>query len=121
MFELTPAAIGLILPVSFLISAVAVVITAMIVEGRKKELYHKERIIAMEKGIEFPKIEEKKKRPRYLAMRAWGLVIALLSIGLIIGLLGELGFRGALWGLIPLGLGAGLIISAYMEKSETPE
>lgn len=118
MFNVSPAFVGVAIPAMVLICGVAIVITAIIVNGNQKELKHRERIIALEKGLELPREEKRKKRPRYLVMRAWGFVIFLTSIGLIVALLGVHGMSGGLWGLMPLGLGAGLLIAAYLEQKE---
>ncbi|MBN2071954.1 MAG: hypothetical protein JW814_10895 [Candidatus Krumholzibacteriota bacterium] len=121
MLELSPAVVGIAVPVMFLICAVAIVITAIIVNGGQKELRHRERILAMEKGLDLPKDPPKKKRPAYLTMRAWGLVFSFISIALLVGLIPEAGFRHGMWGLMPGGLGAGLLIAAYLEQKDKSE
>jgi hypothetical protein len=118
MFDLTPSAIAIAIPVMFLLAGVAITITSIIVEGGKKELLHKERMLAMEKALELPKLEEKKKRPRYLAMRAWGFVFLFPGFGLMIGLHVVNGIEGSVWALMPMGLGAGLLLASYLEKKE---
>ncbi|MBN1163182.1 MAG: hypothetical protein JXB45_01250 [Candidatus Krumholzibacteriota bacterium] len=119
MFDISPAAIAVIIPVTFLICAVAVIITVIIINAGRKELEHKEKILALEKGIELPPAVAKKKSPRYLSMRAWGFVFTCLGIALIIGISAESGLRHGLWGLLPTSLGVGLLIAAYLEKNES--
>ena len=119
MFELSPAAVGIAIPSIFLVSAVAIAITAIIVNGNQKELKHRERILSMEKGLELPKEPPKKKRPAYLSMRAWGLVFTSISIALLIGMIGVVGLRHGLWGLMPGGLGVGLLLAAYLEQKDS--
>jgi len=119
MFELSPAVVGIAIPVMFLVCGVAIAITAMIVNGNQKELKHRERILSMEKGIEPPKDIVKKKRPAYLTMRAWGMVFSFISLALLIGLIPEAGFRHGMWGLMPGGLGVGLLVAAYFEQKDS--
>ena len=119
MFELSPAAVGIAIPSMVLISGVAIVITAIIVNGNQKELRHRERILSMEKGLVPPQEPPKKKRPAYLAMRAWGLVFTFISLALLIGLIGVVGLRHGLWGLMPGGLGVGLLLAAYLEQKDS--
>ncbi len=119
MFELSPAVVGIAIPVMFLVCAVAIAITAIIVNGSQKELRHKERILAMEKGIELPRDAPKKKRSAYLTMRAWGFVFSFISLALLIGLISSVGLKYGLWGLMPGGLGAGMLLAAYLEQKDT--
>ncbi len=118
MFELSPAVVGIAVPVMFLICAVAIVITALIVNCKQKELNHRERILSMEKGLELPQDLPRKKRPAYLTMRAWGMVFSFISLALLIGLITETGLRHGLWGLMPGGLGVGLLIAAHFEHKD---
>lgn len=119
MFEVDPEVIAVTIPIMFLIGAVAVIITAIVTRAGQKELLHKERLTAMEKGIPIPEEPKEARPPRYMAIRAWGFVFFFIGIALIIGISAEAGIRHGLWGLIPAGIGAALLISAWLERSET--
>ncbi|MBN1885720.1 MAG: hypothetical protein JW876_09405 [Candidatus Krumholzibacteriota bacterium] len=119
MFEINPDVIAVTIPIMFLIGAVAVVITAIVTRAGHKELLHKERLAAMEKGIPIPEEPARLRPPRYLAIRAWGLVFLFVGIAVMVGIIAEAGIRHGLWGLIPTAMGAALLLSAQLERSET--
>lgn len=118
MFGINPGTIAVLIPIVAVVGTFAVIIVAILVEGREKEQKHRERLIAMEKGLAIPEEPVKKKAPRYLAIRAWGLVFFLLGVGTFIGITAEAGIRHGVWGLMPLGLGVALLLSAYMERRD---
>ena len=106
------------IPLLSILGGVAIAITAIVMSGRKKELKHKERIIAMEKGVELPPEKKEEKRPEYLSNRSAGLVMTFIGIALTIALWTTAGKDGGVWGLIPLGIGIGLLVSSALEKKE---
>ncbi len=118
MFEIRPEVVAISIPIIFVLGAIAVTITALILDAGRKDREHKERLLAMEKGIELPKDPVKKSPPRYLAMRAWGFVFALIGIATVIGITAEEGIQHGLWGLMPMSIGIALLIAAYLEKKE---
>jgi NADH:ubiquinone oxidoreductase subunit 3 (subunit A) len=118
MFQVRPDVIAVTIPIVFLLGAIAVTITALILESGRKEQKHKERLAAMEKGIPIPEEPVKQSPPRYLAMRAWGLVFTLFGVALVVGISAEKGINHGLWGLLPLSIGVALLISAYMERKD---
>ena len=119
MFDIRPEVVAISIPIIFVLGAIAVTITAMILDSSRKDREHKERLLAMEKGIELPEEPVKVRPPRYLAMRAWGFVFTLIGIALVIGITAEAGFHHGLWGLMPMSIGVALLIAAYMERKET--
>jgi hypothetical protein len=118
---LTPELFAMTIPLLSIFGGVAIAIVAIIMAGRKKELAHKERLVAMEKGIEIPVEPQDEKRPAYLSNRSGGLVMTLLGIALTIALFAVAGKEGGPWGLLPLAIGVGLLISSAMEKKELDE
>lgn len=116
---LNPEAIAVMIPITAILGGIAIAIVAIIVEGRKKELEHKERLSAIEKGIDIPGPPKKEKRPAYLTMRPWGLVVTLVGIAVTVALWVSGGAIAGVWGLIPLGIGIGLLIGSALEKKET--
>ncbi len=118
MFDIRPEVVAISIPIIFVLGAIAVTITAMILDSSRKEREHKEKLLAMEKGIELPEKPVKSSPPRYLAMRAWGFVFSLLGITLVIGITAEAGIQHGVWGLTQLSIGIALLVAAYLEKKE---
>jgi hypothetical protein len=119
MLGISPQVVAVSIPIVFVLGAIAVSITAMLLDSSRKDREHKERMLAMEKGIELPEKPVKTSPPRYLAMRAWGLVFTFIGIALFTGIAAEAGIRHGMWGLMPLSIGVALLVAAYMEKRET--
>ena len=118
MFDLSPQLVAIFIPILAVVGTFAMIITVIIMSNRERELKHKERVIAMEKGIEIPAEPVKEKRPAYLTIRAWGLVLFLVGLALCLALWVGVGFKYSLWGLMPAAIGAGLLISAAKEHSD---
>ncbi len=113
-----PETIATLIPITAILGGIAIAIVSIIMGTRKKELEHKERLLAMEKGIEIPKPQEPEKRPSYRSNRTAGLVMTLLGIAIMAANWAVAGMKGGVWGLIPLAIGVGLLISASLEKKE---
>lgn len=118
MFDLGPEVIALLIPIIAVLGAFGTAIASIIIRGKERELEHQERLIAMEKGIPIPEPKKEKRPPRYLAVRAWGLVMTLLGLALVVAISLQTGIRYGAWGLLPLAIGLGLIMAAGYEKRE---
>ena len=118
MFDISPEVVAFSIPIIFVLGAIAITITALILDSSRKDRKHKERLLAMEKGIELPEEPIKTSPPRYLAMRAWGFVFSFIGIALVLGIAAEAGIRHGLWGLMPLSIGVALLVAAILEKKE---
>ena len=118
MFDVSPGLISVFIPILAVIGTFAMIIVVIIMGTRETELKHKERVLAMEKGMDIPTEPPKEKRPAYLTLRAWGLVLLSLGIVLFFALWVGVGFRYSIWGLMPAALGAGLMIAAAMEHKD---
>ena len=116
---LQPEVFAITIPLLSIFGGVSIAIVAIIMAGRKKELAHKERLVAMEKGIDIPAEPRETKRPTYLANRSSGLVMFFLGIALTIALFVVSGPVGGVWGLLPLAIGLGLLVSSGLEKRES--
>ncbi len=114
-----PETLAVMIPITAVMGGIAIAIVAIIMGARKKELEHKERIIAMEKGISIPQQPEPCCRPAYQSNRAAGFVLTLLGIALTITISVSGGLEGGIWGLVPLAIGIGLLISSSIEKKES--
>jgi hypothetical protein len=121
MFGFDAGVVALLIPIVAVVGGMAIAIVGVITKSKEEELKHKERIIAMEKGIPIPEsapCQPKAEKPRYLAIRAWGLVITLIGIAIMasVGIGSDL--RNGIWGLIPTALGIGLLLAGRLEKRD---
>lgn len=113
-----PESIAMAIPIFAVIGGIAISITAIIMAGKKKELQHKERLHAMEKGIPLPEEPRKERNPVYSARRAGGLVLFGIGAALVIGMWTAGGVIAGVWGFVPLFIGTGLLIAAHFDKKE---
>lgn len=121
MFQsIQPETIGVMIPIVALFGGVIIAIVAIIAGAKNKELEHKEKIVAMEKGIELPRAEQEERRV-HVGRRAAGLVFVGLGISLTIAIWVAAGAIGGVWGLVPLFIGIGLLIAAAIDKKEYEE
>ncbi|HEU4366121.1 MAG TPA: DUF6249 domain-containing protein [Candidatus Krumholzibacteria bacterium] len=113
-----PETIALAIPILFVMGGILVAITAIIMHGRRKDLEHRERLLAMEKGLPIPEPAPVKERPKYSNRRANGLVLTGIGIALTIAMWTQDGADEGVWGLIPLFVGLGLLIAGHLDKRE---
>lgn len=122
--NLGPEVIAVMIPIVFLLGAALVISVAIVMAGKKKDLDHKERLVALEKGLPLPEPPEKEMRPVHALRRAWGLVWTGIGLGVTIGLATNPAAareNAWAWGLIPLFMGAGLLIASVLDKKEFEE
>jgi hypothetical protein len=110
--------LAVMIPIAGVLGGILIAIVAIVLGGRKKELEHKERLLAMEKGIEIPQPTKPEHRPAYQSNRTAGLVMTFLGIAITIANWVVGGTNAGVWGFIPLAIGVGLLVSAAMEKKE---
>ena len=113
-----PETLAVMIPITAIMGGIVIAIVSIIIGARKKELEHKERLTAMEKGIEIPQATRPEQRPAYQSNRSAGFVMTLLGIAITVAIWTVAGPTGGVWGLIPLAIGIGLLISAAVEKKE---
>ena len=116
--DIGPDTLGVMIPITAIMGGFAIAIVAIIMGARKKELEHKERLIAMEKGIEIPQTQQPEARPPYRSNRTAGLVMTLIGVAVTIANWTVGGATAGVWGFIPLAIGIGLLISSALEKNE---
>ena len=120
--SISPEHIAVLIPVVAVLGGVCIAIAARIIAGRNKDLEHRERLIAMEKGLPLPEPEQEVKKPVHSSRRASGLVMLGIGLALTIALRATPDAEHAWgWGLIPLFIGMGLIIAAVLDKKEYNE
>jgi hypothetical protein len=113
-----PEHIAIFIPILAVTGGVLIAITAVIISGRKKDLEHRERIAAMEKGLPLPEPPPDRRKPVHSARRAWGLVMTGIGLSVWIGISVSEGGREGIWGLIPLFIGIALLIASVLDKRE---
>ena len=122
--RIDPETIAIFIPILTVMGGILIAITAIIVKGRNKDLEHRERLVAMEKGIELPQTAVAapvERKPAYAARRAGGLVMFGIGFALTIAMGVTGGWDAGVWGLIPLFIGLGLLIAATLDKREYEE
>ena len=111
--------VAVFIPIVAVLGGVFIAVTAVVMNGRRKELEHRERILALEKGVALPtEVTVEGERPKHSGRRANGLVMTGIGLALTIALWAEEGAEGGLWGLIPLFIGIGLLVAGSLDKRE---
>jgi hypothetical protein len=118
---LEPELVAISIPILAVAGGVLIAITAIITKGRQKEQEHRERVLAIEKGMAPPPPPADVERPKYSSRRANGLVMTGIGLALTIALWVEDGADAGMWGLIPLFIGIGLLIAGSIDKREYDE
>ena len=131
MFADVTEVLALMIPIVFIIMGLGIPIVVIVTDYAKRrkvyELHHKERLAAIDKGIELPPLPLElfgagpKGRPRYLLR---GLVWLFVGLGIMVTLLGadrsELA-RSWLMSFIPIGVGLAYLIYYFVEGKRVQE
>jgi hypothetical protein len=110
--------IAVFIPIIAIIMGIGAAIVGIISRHRQQlqriELQHKERVVAMEKGLELPPelADGDVRRPRYLLK---GLVYSFVGIGLYFPLRAVAGEDESLFALIPLAVGLAYLIFYFVQ------
>jgi hypothetical protein len=119
--QLSPAILGLFIPIIGIVLGVAVAIIYIVSAHRQRmqrnELRHKERLAAIEKGLEIPvdAVEPAPlpmRRPRYLLR---GLVLTFVGVALTVALRNAGGEEGSMFGLVLSAAGLAYLIFYFVE------
>jgi hypothetical protein len=123
------------IPIIAIVMSLSIPIIAILTEYAKRrklyELHHRERLAAIEKGLELPPLPPEfgggaARSPRYFLK---GLVWSLIGLAVIVAVGVNEGWNDALFGLIPTAIGAAYLIYYFVEgkkleeearKAETP-
>ena len=108
----------------FTLTAMFLFIAVITVAGfyfkfRGRKLRSEEIISAIEKGVDVP--FPPPKTPRKINHRNLGMISTGLGIALFIALWVSVNLEGAVWGLLPVGLGVALLLIARSKHSETTQ
>ena len=118
---LTTGTFALTIPLLSLTGGIAIAIVAIIMSGKRKELAHKERLVAIEKGVPLPEEPPKKTRSAYLKNRTAGLVVFFFGVALTIAMWTSGGAVAGVWGLLAVAVGIGYLLASFLEKKEIHE
>jgi hypothetical protein len=118
MFNIDSGTIAMLIPIIAVLGGMTIAVVGTIMKSKQEELKHKERILAMEKGIALPEMPREDKRPAYLTLRAWGLILLFVGLGITAANTISRGFENGIWGLIPTSVGIGFLIAAMLEKKD---
>ncbi len=121
--------IAVMIPIVAIVMGVGIGMLALFLDYRKKRdmfaLHHKERLAAIDKGMEVPPLPaeffgDTRRRVRvtgdYLRR---GLVLLLVGIAITIALYDTV-HHDYLWGLLPTAMGVANLIYYYIESRKTP-
>lgn len=111
---------ALMIPILGIVLGIAVAMIAIVASHREKlkrvELRHRERLAAIEKGLELPPDSYADAEPRRPPTLRNGLAGLFIGVVLYFGLLELVGADVALFGLIPAAYGIATLISLFVES-----
>jgi len=125
-----PNVLGIFVPIIAIVMGVGIGMLGLWLDYRKKreifELHHKERMAAIEKGMEVPPLpaelfrDRRRREPSDYLRR--GLIWLLVGIAILIALLSMPGAapRAAFWGLVPAAIGLAQLIFYFVEGRKPP-
>lgn len=111
---------ALLIPIVAIVLGVGIAIVAIIASHREKqkrtELRHRERLAAIEKGIELPPDPDSEPPPKKGNTLKSGLINLFVGIVLYFAIRAVAGDDVALFGLIPAAIGVGTLIGYFVEN-----
>jgi hypothetical protein len=122
--------LGILVPIIAIVLGLGVVMLSTYLNYRKRremfQLYHAERMTALEKGIELPALPDeffqgtRGREPLPARNRRIGLIVLFLGIALTLALWrsGDADAGEFWWGLLPVGLGLAYLLAAFLEARE---
>jgi hypothetical protein len=120
--------VGELIPIIAIVLAIGYVMLRAYLDFRRRrelyQLYHAERMAAIEKGIELPPLPTdffrdttRVREPPAVRHRRSGLVLLFIGVSVGAALWGT-GQRAAWWGLVPAAWGLALLLSSRLESAE---
>lgn len=110
---------ALLIPILGIVLGVGVAVVAIITSHREKqkraELRYRERLAAIEKGMELPPDPDTDVQPKKGSSLRSGLISLFLGVVLYFAIRAVAGEDVALFGLIPAAIGVGSLISYFVE------
>ena len=125
---MTAHVLGVLIPIIAIVLGIGLVMLMIYLDYRKRremfQLYHAERMAAIEKGIELPPLPDeffqgpRGREPLPVRNRRIGLILLLFGIALTLALWGSAGADASWWGLLPVALGLAYLVAAFLEARE---
>ncbi len=124
--------LALFIPIIAIVMGIGIAALTVYLNYRKRKemfaLYHQERMLALEKGVELPPLPDDLLTDEGMSARAYnprrhllkGLVWLFIGLGLIVALYAVVDPRKALFGLIPAGIGLAHLIYYAVEGKKEP-
>ena len=130
MDEPITAVLGVMIPIIAIIMGIGIGMLSLFLDYRKKQnmfaLHHKERLAAIEKGMEVPPLPpeffQDGRRSRMRAPSDYlrrGLVLLFVGIAISVALFNTQR-QAYLWGLVPAAVGVAQLLFYYLEGRKTP-
>jgi Domain of unknown function (DUF6249) len=123
MNEMNEDLVALLIPIFGIVFGVGVAIVAIIASHREKlkraELRHRERITALEKGIELPPEPDPEADSKRVGSLKSGLAGLFLGVVLYFALREVTGGEVAIFGLVPAAIGLANLISYVVERKKS--
>jgi hypothetical protein len=113
-----PASMAMLIGLAFVVGSFAVIIIIVLVTVRsrraKAEMLHRERMLALEKGVPIPPdyLESPRRKRPYVA----GLIWAGIGLGAVVWGIVEGESDANAWGLIPFFVGIALLIGDWLSS-----
>ncbi len=121
------AIVGELIPIVAIVMGLGIGMLTLYLDFRKKremfQLYHAERMAAIEKGIELPPLppeffkDYRRREVTPARHRRWGLIWVLVGIAFTAALWGT-GDKDFWWGLMPIAVGVAYLVSSRLESAE---
>jgi hypothetical protein len=120
--------LGVMIPIVAIVFGIGFVMLWVYFDYRRKrelyQLYHAERMAAIEKGMELPPLpadffrDTRRRAAPGVRSRRWGLILLFFGVATCVALRSS-GAGGAwCWGLVPTGVGLALLISSRFEAEK---
>jgi hypothetical protein len=114
---MSPDILGVMIPLSAIILGISAGIVGIVAKHRQQvqraDLRHKERLAAMDKGLELPpELEQPIDRPRYLLK---GLVWSFSGIGAYLALSALAGSEESMLAAIPIAIGLAYLVYYFVQ------
>jgi peptidoglycan/LPS O-acetylase OafA/YrhL len=121
-------AVYVLIPVIAIVMGVGIGMLSLYLQFRKTrdmfQLYHAERMAAIEKGIELPPLPPEffqdtgRREPAPIRHRRIGLILLFFGIAVAVALWGTGVVPDYLWGLVPAAIGLAYLLSSRLEARE---
>jgi hypothetical protein len=118
MFNFDPGVVALLIPILAVIGGIALAIVGIITKSREEELKHKERIVAMEKGLPVPEMPKEERRTHFSRHRTWGLVLTFLGLALIAQRLFSGNETAGTGGIIVAAIGIAFLCASWLDRRD---